>query len=154
MTPIFEDVLRALLVGTDVAGTRVFYMRAPQAPATQQATPYLVFFGVGPSYYHTHAGPVSLQDREYQVSIFDPSQSRATSIADTLKAKLDGVSGLYADIRFGGIFWRSQKAAAFETHTNLHHVLVTFRILFEVLDSFSTLTVPPRKPPATIRRLT
>jgi hypothetical protein len=153
MTPIFEDVLRALLVGTDVAGTRVFLARAPQVPADQAKTPYLVFFPVGPSAYHTQVGPVTLLDREYQVSIFDPSQSRAIGIADTLRLKLDGVRGTYSEIRIGGIFYRSQ-SEAYEPHADIFHVFVNFRILFEVLAGFQNLTIHQRKPVATERRIT
>lgn len=150
MSVIFEDVLRALLVETDVADSRVFLMRAPQVPADKQRTPYLIFFAVGPAPQHTQTGPVAVLDREYQVSIFDPSQSRAIAIADSLRAKLDGVRGDYAGIRFGGIFYRSQ-SATFEPLTQLFHVIVTFRILFQFLDSFQSLTLNPRKPIATQR---
>jgi hypothetical protein len=153
MTPIFEDVLRALLVGTDVAGTRVFLARAPQVPADQQRTPYLVFFSVGPTPRHAMGGPVSVQDVEYQVSIFEPSQSKALAIAATLKQKLDGVAGDYAGVRFGGIFYRSQ-SSDYESHANIHHVFMTFRILFEFLPEFENFTIHPRKPNATERRIT
>jgi len=151
MKPIFEDVLRALLIGTDVAGPRVFLMRAPQVPTDQQRTPYLVFFQVGDSPQHAITGPLQLLDREYQVSIFDPSQSRAIGIADQLQAALNGVRGDYSGVRFGGIFYRS-RTATYEHLAQLFHVIVTFRILFQLLDSFQSLTLNPRNPNATQRR--
>ena len=153
MTPIFEDVLRALLVGTDVAGTRVFLARAPQVPADQQRMPYLVFFPVGPTPRHSMGGPVSVHDVEYQVSIFDPSQSKALWIAETIRKKLDGIRGDYAGVRFGGMFYHSQ-SSSYEDHANVHHVFATYRILYEFLPEFENLTLNKRNPNATERRST
>lgn len=138
MTPIFEDVLRLLLIQADVAGSRVFLMRAPQVPADQMKTPYVVFQAVGPSPLHSMTGPVDVIDRQYQVSIFDKSQSVATGLADALRQKLDGFHGDYQGIRFGGIFYRTQTAMV-EYEPSLFHIIVEFRILFQFLDSFEAL---------------
>ena len=153
MSAIFEDVLRALLVGTDVAGTRVFLMRAPQKPAGQQSTPYLVFEPVASAPRHTQIGPISMQDVDYQIDIFDPSQSRALGIADTLRRKLVGVRGVFAGVRIGGIFNHSH-TVGFEPQPDLQHVIVTFTILFEFLPEFENFTHQPRQPIATQRRTT
>lgn len=153
MTPIFEDVLRSLIVGTDIASTRVFLMRAPQAPADQLKTPYVVFIPVGPSPVYSHRGQLSMQDTEYQISIFDASQSRALAARDTLRSKLGGIRGVYAGVNIGGMFYRSDKVA-YESASDLHHVIVTFRIQFEFLPEFGNFTIHPRKPNATERRIT
>ena len=144
MTPIIEDVIRQLLISTDVAASRVFLLRAPQKPAPQMVTPYLIFFNVGPAPMHSQSGPLDLLDREYQVSIFDPSQSLAFGIADELRRQLDGLSGDYMGVRFGAIFYRTQ-TAAFDQTPEIAQVITSFRVLFTVLDnSFSAVTLNPR----------
>jgi hypothetical protein len=150
MTVIIEDVLRQLLIATDVAATRVFVMRAPQKPAEQMKTPYIVFFQVGPSPMHSQTGPLDLLDREYQVSIFDPSQSRALGIADELRRQLDGLRGDYMGLRFGAIFFRVQ-TSAFEATPEIVQVVTAFRVLFTVLDDFGAVTLNPRNQPETLR---
>lgn len=140
MTPIFEDVLRQLLISTDVTGTRVFLMRGPQVPAEQQKTPYLVFLSVGVAPLHSITAPIDVQDVEYQVSVFDTSQSRALGIADTLRRTLDGARGDYMGVRFGGIFHRS-RTQSFEFDPLLFQVIVDFRILFQYLDSFQAVVL-------------
>jgi hypothetical protein len=147
VTAIFEDVFRQMLVDCDVVGTRVFLMRAPQVPAEQQRTPYLVYFHVGPSPLHSITKPLAVLDREYQVSVFDSSQSRAIGIADSLRAKLDGVRGDYLGIRFGAILYRSQ-TSAFESGPEIFQVVVNFQILFQFLDGFQALNQNQRKPSA------
>ena len=148
MTPIFEDVLRLLLVSTDVTGTRVFLMRAPQVPAEQQKVPYLIFFHVGPSPLHSITAPLDVLDRGYQVSVFDNSQSRAIGIADALRQQLDGFRGDYMGIRFGGIFYRAQ-TSSWESGPEIFQVIIDFRILFQYLPSFaSTVILNQRKPNA------
>ena len=142
MTPIIEDVLRQLLIATDVASSRVFLMRAPQKPAEQMKTPYIVFFHIGPSPLHSQIGPLGLLDREYQVSIFDPSQSRALGIADEIRHQLDGLQGDYMGLHIGGIFYRAQ-TSSYESAPEVIQVITTYRILFTVLD-LSTVTLNPR----------
>lgn len=143
MTPIIEDSVRQLLIATDVAGSRVFLQRAPQKPAEQMKTPYLVFFMVGPSPLHSMIGPLALLDREYQVSIFDPSQSRVLGIADELRRQLDGLRGDFMGLRIGAIFYRAQ-TSSFETVPEVIQGVTMFRILFTVLDLSSAVTVNPR----------
>jgi len=143
MTPIIEDVLRQLLIATDVASSRVFLLRAPQKPAEQMKTPYIVFFQVGPSPLHSQTAPLEVLDREYQVSIFDPSQSRALGIADELRHQLDGLRGDYLGLRIGGIFYRAQ-TSSYESVPEVTQVIVMFRILFTVLDLSSAVTLNPR----------
>ena len=154
MTPIFEDVLRALLVGTDVAGTRVFLARAPQVPADQQRTPYLVFFSVGPdsASFDGRAGlgpgrrVPGLDLRA--VAVEGARDRRARSNRSSTASRGD-----YAGVRFGGMFYRSQ-SSDYESHADIHHVFMTFRILFEFLPEFENFTIHPRKPNAIERRIT
>src|SRR5215471_18676030 len=98
---IFEQTLRELLIATNLCATRVFLHRAPQVPADKATSPYMVFFPVAPVDplgLDTHSGPSRLIERLYQVSIFDPSQSKALAVADSLRMKLDGISGPYLNV--------------------------------------------------------
>ena len=80
-------------------------------------------------------------------------ETRAIGIADTLRAKLDGLRGDYAGIRFGGVFFRAQ-TATYELDTSLYHVIVDYQILFEFLPEFENFTIHPRNPIATQRSKT
>jgi hypothetical protein len=126
---IFEDVLRDMLVATNLVGRRVFLARAPQKPADQQVTPYMVFLMVAPFPLHSQGGPASLMEREYQLSVFDQSQARGLAIADSLRSALDGFSGSYEGVWFGGIFYRTQ-TMQYENDTMLFQFITEFRILY------------------------
>ena len=128
---IFEDVLRDLLIDTSLVARRVFLIRAPQVPASQQTTPYIVFFMVAPFPMHSQGGPATLVEREYQVSIFDKSQSRGLAMADSLRTALDGFNGTYEGVWFGGIFYRAQ-TMQYEQETQLFQFILEFRILYTV----------------------
>jgi hypothetical protein len=128
---IFEEVLRDLLIRANLVERRVFLVRAPQAPASQQKTPYFVYFHIAPTIRHSHLGPIGLYDRDYQVSIFDPSQSKALAIADSLRSYLDGMRGDFEGISFGGIFHRNQ-AQHYEDDTKLYHILQEYRIQYRL----------------------
>jgi hypothetical protein len=130
---IFEDVLRALVISTNLTGSRVFLMRAPQRPAEQLITPYMVFTNVGPSPLHTMRGPLDVIEREYQFAIYDSSQSLVLGLADALRGRLDGWRGDYMGIRFGAIFYAAQ-TSAFEFDTKLFAAIISFRILFRYLE--------------------
>lgn len=130
---IFEQVLRDLIVATNLFERRVFLLRAPQVPAEQQKTPYAVFLPTGPSPIHAQTGPLVLQDRTYQVSIFDESQTKALAIAESLKNALDGWKGTYEGVDFGGIFLYSS-SWEYEPASILFHITVEFRILYRLID--------------------
>lgn len=137
---IFEDVLRDLLIQTNLTDRRVFLIRAPQAPNTSVRTPYMVFQPVGPMPVHSMDGPVTYLFREYQVSIFDPSQSMALGIADALRGAIDGLRGDFEGIRFGSIFFRAQ-TSAWQADTEIYDVVTSFQIAFRYLG-----TLPLAKP--------
>jgi hypothetical protein len=124
---IFEDILRDLLVGFNLVGNRVFLMRAPQVPASQAQTPYLVFTPVGPEPLHAHSGPIALVREEYQFTFFDPSQSRALMLAASLRARLDGLRGDFEGVTFGGVFYRA-KTTAYEDDTKLFQAITSYFI--------------------------
>ena len=130
---IVENTLRRLLIQANVGfEKRVFLMFAPQVPAPQQKWPYCVFFHVAPNPLHDHGGPLDLLIREYQVSIFDPSQSKALAIADSLRNYLDGYRGTFEDTDFGGIFYMTQTGSR-EPDTELFHIVQEYRIQFKYL---------------------
>lgn len=135
MTAIFEDVLRALLISSNLVGNRVYLMRAPQNPSSPLIVPYIVFTPTGPEPMHFHSGPSGLLNRNYQTSIFDESQSRALAVADSLRAFLDGYTGDYGGVRFGSILFRLQ-TVQYETDTRIFQVIPEYRIRFRLLDSF------------------
>jgi len=132
---IFEQTLRALLTAVNLVGNRVYLRRAPQKPAPQAATPYIVFFSVAPVNplaLATHTGPGTLIERLYQISIFDESQSRAYAIADSLRMSIDGASGAYLNVHLGHIFYATQ-TDAYETDSRLFQVIQEYRIMFRYL---------------------
>lgn len=130
---IFEQVFRDLLIQTNLVANRAFFLRAPQVPAEQQKTPYMVFFHVGPEPLHAHSGPLGLLQRTYQVSIFDVGQTRAIAIADSLRGALDGYRGEYEGVLFGLIAYRNQ-TSEHEQLTKLFHVVQEYRILYRLTD--------------------
>ena len=133
---IFEQTLRDLLIQANLVDNRVFLMRAPQKPADQQKTPYIVFFHVAPVDpigLKTMTGPLDQQDRLYQVSIFDNSQSRALAIADSLRMYLDTFHGDYENVRIGHSFYMTQ-TWAWEPDTLLYQVIQEYRIMFRYLN--------------------
>jgi len=136
---IFEQVFRDLLISSNLVDTRCFLVRAPQVPAEQQRNPYIVFFHLGPSPYHAHSGPLALFDRDFQVSIFDVSQTRALYIADSMRSYLDGFTGEYEGVLFGGLFYRNQ-VIQHEQATKLFHVVQEYRIQYRLTDHVQPVT--------------
>lgn len=138
MTPIFEDVLRSLLISTNLCGNRVYVMLAPQSPAPQPAQPYMVLAPTGPEPKHTHDGAVALLVRNYQVSIFDDSQSIVLGVGDSLAAMLDGFHGEYSGVQFAYIFFELQTTHQ-ETETRLFQTITEWRICFRLLPTFTAV---------------
>jgi hypothetical protein len=143
---IFEDVLRALLVQLNLTDARVWLMRAPQKPTVNPMVPYMVFLPVGPVPLHSIRAPLDVLHREYQITIFDTSQSRALAIADALRTRLDGMTGDYMGIHFGAILFRLQ-TSGYESDTELHSIVVGFDILFQFQADFGTTINPLRQQP-------
>ena len=131
---IFEQTLRAILIATNLVEKRVFLMRAPQAPASQQQIPYFVFFPVGKSSFPTHAGPLDQTETVYQVSIFDTSQSRALAIADSLRAKLDTLHGSHNGWRIGHCLFEIQ-SWQWEEDVEIFHVIQEYRVMYSALET-------------------
>ena len=90
---LFEQTLRDLLIQANVVSSRVFLARAPQKPAAQMTYPYIVFFHLAPNPHYMQSGPLETLDREYQIGVFDQSQSTALAIADTLREYLEAFRG-------------------------------------------------------------
>lgn len=130
---IVEQVIRDLLIQTNLFEKRVFLIRAPQVPAEQQKNPFAIFYHIAPLPLHAHSGPLRLMQRDYQVSIYDPSQSKALAIADTLRETLDGRREEFEGVQFGGIFYRLQ-AHRYETETKLFEVAQDYRIFYRLID--------------------
>jgi hypothetical protein len=130
---IVEQVIRDLLIQTNLCDTRVFLRRAPQVPAEQQKNPFMIFSHVAPLPVGAHDGPLDLMQRDYQVQIFDPSQSKAIAIGDSLRAALDGYRQEFEGVRFGAIFYRAE-TSAYESETRLHEVMQEYRFLYQLID--------------------
>lgn len=139
---IFEQTFRALLIGTNLVERRVFLMRAPQVPAEQQKLPYFVFFPVGPLPLTTHNGPVNQIQRDYQVSIFDKSQSRALAIGDSLRAAINTLHGDFLNVHIGSCFYMTQ-TWNWEQETKLFHVIQEYRVMFNYLGQTATQPAVP-----------
>jgi hypothetical protein len=135
---IFEDVFRAMLIQVNLVDNRVWLIRAPQKPTVTPMPPYMVFQHVGPIPLHSITAPLDVLQREYQVSIFDTSQSRALAIADALRTRLDGFRGDYMGIHFGAIFYKLQ-TSGYEPETELFSVVVGFEILFQYLGTLPVI---------------
>jgi hypothetical protein len=141
---LFENTLRDLLIASNLFATRVFLIRAPQVPAEKQQWPYAIFFHVAPTPMHDQCAPLTLLTRDYQVSIFDPSQSKALALADALRTYLDGYKAEYRDVLFGGIFYVTQ-VSAYEPDTQLFHIVQEYRLQFKLLPVTRTATQPVGK---------
>lgn len=128
---IVEQVIRDLIIRTNLYERRVFLMRAPQVPAEQQTNPFAIFFHVSPIPMHAHSGPLGLIERDYQVSSYDPSQTKVLGLADALRASLDGFVGEFEGVLFGGIFYRNQ-LSRYEQNTKLFEVIQEFRIFYRL----------------------
>lgn len=135
MTRIFEDVLRALLIQSNLVDSRVYLMRAPQTPTV----PYMVFDPTGPEPVHTQDGPSDLLNRNYQVAIYDTSQSRALAIADGLREYLDGYVGYFQGVDFGSILFRLQ-STQYEADTKLFQIVTEYRMRFRIIDLSTAVT--------------
>jgi|SRR5262252_6249678 len=143
---IFEQALRAFLINVNVTGSRVFLMQAPQNPAPQAALPFLVFFPIAAFPYHAHGGPLEVVEREYQISVFDKSQSAALAIADTIRGSLDGFSGnVQSPWYIDAAFYQTQTWLR-EEQTQIFHVVQEYRIMFRALTPL--LKQPPAVPTA------
>src|SRR5262252_6568840 len=129
---IFEQTLRDLLISTNLVSKRVFLARAPQKPAQPLVTPYMVFFMVGPLPVQTHTGPLNQVQRDYQVSIFDDSQSRALAIGDSLRGFLDTLHGDYESVHIGSCLYMLQ-TWTWEQETQLMQVIQEYRIMHNYL---------------------
>jgi hypothetical protein len=130
---LVEQSLRDLLIQANVVGSRVFLARAPQKPAAAMTTPYIVFFHIAPNPHYSHDGPINTMDRDYQVGIFDPSQSLALGMADTLRSYLEGFRGDFEQAHFYAFFHRTQ-TQAYEFDTQLFHIVQEYRILYALLN--------------------
>jgi len=130
---IFEQILRDLLIQTNLVGRAVFLMRAPQVPAPELQAPYFVFFPVGPTPHFTHSGPLNQVTRLYQVSIFDTQQTRALAIADSLRQSLDHLQAWFEGVHIGACFFMTQTIGE-EPETEMFHVFHEYEITFNGAD--------------------
>jgi hypothetical protein len=128
---IFEQTLRSILIAANLVSDRVFLIRAPQVPQAKMVYPFIVFFHIAPTPYYAHDGPLTLLEREYQVSLFDLSQSKALAMADTLRQYLETQRGDYAGAAIYSVFYRTQ-THAYETDTKLFQIVQEYRIQFSM----------------------
>ena len=143
---IFEQTLRDLIIQMNLVDDRVFLMRAPQVPADKAKTPYIVFFPVGPvnpTALVTHTGPLDQVQRDYQISLFDRSQSRALAIADSIRIYLTTLHGDFENVRIGHTFYMTQ-TWSWEADTLLFQVIQEFRFMYRYL-SFDPPPVTPTR---------
>ena len=132
---IFEQAFRNYLIDANLVQQRVFLWRAPQVPASQMRYPYMVFLHIAPTTHPIHAGVVQLIDRDYQISIYDPSQTKVIGVADSLRKYLDGTYDVeYQGIRFGMIQYRVQ-SSGYEPETKLFQVIQEYRIQFHLAEA-------------------
>lgn len=142
---MFEDTFRQMLIATNTTGNLVYLVRAPQAKdSAQPKSPYMIFFPVAPYPRHVQTGPLTLYERDYQVSLFDSRQSRVLSMGDYLRSRIDGFRGDYHDVRFGAIFFRTQ-TIRWEAETELYHVVQEYRILYRFLQSNRSTNAVPQE---------
>lgn len=99
-----EEALRTfLLAGTDLAalvGTRVHWVRSPQAAAS----PRIVLYRISGLRDMHMQGPSGLVASRVQVDCIGSSYSSAKTLARIVEARLSGYSGTAGGIRFEGAF--------------------------------------------------
>jgi len=147
---IFEQTFRDLLIRANLGvDNRVFLMQAPQVPATQAKNPYMIFFMVAPVDpigLKTMNGPLNYENRLYQVSIYDTSQTRAIAIGDSLRMYLDTLHGDFENVHIGHTFYLTQTWSR-EPDTELFQVIQEYRVMFRYLNYD-----PPATPTRNTRR--
>jgi hypothetical protein len=99
-----EEALRTfLLAGTDLAalvGTRVHWVRSPQAAAS----PRIVLYRISGLRDMHMQGPSGLVASRVQVDCIGASYGSAKPLARAVEARLSGYSGTASGIRFEGCF--------------------------------------------------
>jgi hypothetical protein len=110
-------------------------MRAPQQPPAL-AVPYCVFFLIAAYPKPRITGPLAMLERDYQVSIFDRSQSNALGVADMLRAQLDTRTGLVGNIQINSCFYTTQ-TWGYEDTTGLFQIVQEYRFQFTDLGAIT-----------------
>ncbi len=96
--PTIEESLRYYLNTTGLSlgpiSQRVYLFHTTQL----KTRPYLVLTNITPHPRHAHDGPTTSQERVYQFSIFDDSQSDGAALADALRRLIDGFQGVMGPV--------------------------------------------------------
>src|SRR4051812_33378855 len=99
-----DDAIAAFLK-TGLATQRIYSDRAPQPLPAPAGDPYIVFMRISPTPSHTHAGPSRGMEREFQFSVFSPSQSAARNLSDNLRRLIDGYRGMFGTVPINAVYW-------------------------------------------------
>lgn len=140
---IFEQTLREVIASVNLVANRVYLMRSPQVASSQVIVPYVVFTPVGAITYDSQSGPSQLIQRDYQLSIFDTSQSRALAIADSYRIRLGGLpAGLVVDpYQINSCFFITQ-SSGWENEDEYFQVIQQYRIMHRNLARPTPYTAP------------
>ncbi|HEX9768438.1 MAG TPA: DUF3168 domain-containing protein [Kiloniellales bacterium] len=107
MTDIVQalyDKLAAESAVTDLVGTRIYLGEAPQ----NVATPYVVYFLVGPVHDRTLEGRSRLVRSRFQLDCYDTKTANAgalsvVAIANAIREALDGFRGTVSGVSFKSV---------------------------------------------------
>ena len=141
---LFEETFRDYLIALNLVGGRVSLIRAPQIPAEKMVTPYMVFLPVAAFPMVTQHGPLDIVQHDYQISIFDPSQTRALAIAESVRLSLNTLHGTFGNVYFGSCFHVMQ-SPQWEQETKLVHIIQQYRIMYRLLPAVQPVVTPARK---------
>jgi len=99
---LIEQALMTFLLAqtgiTDLVGTRIHFVQAPQ----DTETPYLVFQKISGVREHSHDGASGLANPRFQFSAFAETYSAAKGVIAALQTALDGYTGTMGGV--GGVY--------------------------------------------------
>lgn len=133
-----RPALRAFLLGdTAIAaavggadGARVYPVKLPQG--TKAAS--IVYSRISARPDHTMAGPSGLARPRLQIDVWAPTANAATSLADLVKARLDGFAGLMGSgddtVAVQGVFFADERED-FDDNAVLHRASKDYFFNFE-----------------------
>ena len=124
----FEEAIHAYLTSSpyplSAISDRWYIYRAPD----RVAEPYGVIGCISPDPIHSHSGPSPLIVRDYQISLFSPSQIQAISLADSVRAVFDGFTGTMSGL-IVVMLYRTE-FYLYEEDTKLHHKALRFQVQY------------------------
>lgn len=126
---LIEQAILDELIGTsgvtDLVGTRIYYVKAPQ----NVTTPYVVFTKVSAPREHDHDGSAGLVGARFQFSVFAKTYYETKQIAVQIQTVLQAYSGTMGEVVVNGAFYQNE-VDFWEEDTKLYHVACDYLIWY------------------------